>query len=360
MKTKILFFFFFFFLYFVGGSAAWTVDNNPNSPAQYSDLQLAIDNAAIGDTILVAGSATSYGNITIDRQLTIIGAGYHNQYGDISDINHLYFIRQNASSSADGSKIMGFDIYYIEINGWFSGGTIANQGISNVIIERCYFKYVNFNDSYCKYSKDTIRNCIINSYYIDFNNVNSSEYDSIFIHNNIFDGSYISQNDVNYGLENVFIRNNVFINRTNYAFYNINSAVIENNIFYASEPHGTSGCTNSVFNNNITYYCSDNTIPYGTNTGANNFVNSDPKFENYPIAGGEFDYSYDFHLKTGSPGLNAGTDVTNIGIYGGSLPFEVGANPTIPQVTEINFIDGVSSAPIGGTINVNFKAKKQD
>ena len=91
MKTKILFFFFFFFSYFVGNSTVWTVDNNSNSPAQYSDLQLAVDNAAIGDTILVAGSTTSYGDITLDRKLTIIGAGYHNQYGNISYIHYLNF-----------------------------------------------------------------------------------------------------------------------------------------------------------------------------------------------------------------------------------------------------------------------------
>lgn len=360
MKTKIIFFLFCIFSYFASCATVLTVDNTTDSIAQYSDLNLAIQDATTGDTILVAGSAISYGDIILDRQLILIGAGYHNQYGEVPNIDYLRLNRQNASVSASGSKIMGFDIYFVYLNGTFSSGDINSQGISNVVVERCYINYLDFDDYNSTYSKDTIRNCIINDDYVNFSHTSSSVYDSVCIHNNIFDGSYISQSDADYVLEDVFIRNNIFINRTDRALYKINGAVIENNIFYASEPHGDYECVNSVFNNNITFNCSDNTIPYGSNTGTGNIINTDPNFVNYPFAGGEFDYSYDFHLDTGSPGINAGTDGTNIGIDGGPLPFDVGANPAIPQVTEINFIDGVSSAPIGGTINVNFKAKKQD
>ena len=82
-------------------------------------------------------------------------------------------------------------------------------------------------------------------------------------------------------------------------------------------------------------------------------------FVDYPLEGGALSYSYDFHLQTGSPAVNAGTDGTDIGIYGGMLPFEVGANPYFPQMMEITLPSG-SSVPAGGTLNVHFKAKKQD
>src|SRR5690348_3604854 len=54
-----------------------TVDNNANSPGQYSGLQTAINSAAPGDTLYVSGSVTSYGNVTINRRLTVIGTGYN-------------------------------------------------------------------------------------------------------------------------------------------------------------------------------------------------------------------------------------------------------------------------------------------
>jgi hypothetical protein len=58
-----------------------TVSNNPDIPAQYNSLQATIDAASAGDTILVAGSASSYGNITIGKKLVVYGAGYNNPYG---------------------------------------------------------------------------------------------------------------------------------------------------------------------------------------------------------------------------------------------------------------------------------------
>ena len=41
-------------------AATITVSNNFNSPAQYTDIQEAVDAAASGDTILIAGSPTTY------------------------------------------------------------------------------------------------------------------------------------------------------------------------------------------------------------------------------------------------------------------------------------------------------------
>ena len=48
-----------------------TVDNNVNSPADYTDLQTAIDAATAGDTIYVAGSNTTYGAKNVTKKLNI-------------------------------------------------------------------------------------------------------------------------------------------------------------------------------------------------------------------------------------------------------------------------------------------------
>ena len=149
-------------------------------------------------------------------------------------------------------------------------------------------------------------------------------------------------------------KNNLFINKVSNCFSIVYNMIIENNIFYGAEPQGGTGC---VFNNNITYMCINNTIPGSGNLGSGNLVNMDPQFVNYPVAGGAFSYSYDFHLKSSSPGKNAGTGGTDIGIYGGIMPYEVGANPHFPQMMEISLPNG-SSVPAGGVLDVFFKAKK--
>lgn len=332
-----------------------TVSNNSNSPGQYTSLQTAINDSNDGDTILVAGSSTSYGDIDINRPLTIIGAGYHNPYGNKSILHYVDFIRINADNSASGSFISGFEVYQLRFYGTFSGGNINTQGIDDVTVERCNItSSIYFGSDYSTYSNDTIRNCILQL--LDFYSYTHSVWDTIVVHNNIFNGNYIDGH-TSIDLSDVFLRNNLFINRTTSVFDNVKNMVLENNIFYKAEPTGCSGCT---FNNNLTYYNSNNTIPYGDNVGSGNIVDDDPVFVNYPATGGAFSWDHDFHLEATSPAIGTGTTGNDIGIYGLPLPYEVGVNPRIPQMIEITFQNGVSSVEKGGDLNVNFKAKKQD
>ena len=130
--------------------------------------------------------------------------------------------------------------------------------------------------------------------------------------------------------------------------------VVENNIFYAAYPTGGSGC---AFTKNIGYMCPD--MPGTGNIGSGNMNSTNPLFVNFPLLGAAFSWSYDFHLQATSPGKNAGTDGTDIGIYGGMLPLEPGTNPHFPQMMTLTLPSG-SSVPAGGTLNVHFTAKKQN
>ena len=57
-------------------AATLTVDNNPGSVAMYTGIAAAYEDAEIGDTILVAGSATSYGTLNVYKKLNWVGPGY--------------------------------------------------------------------------------------------------------------------------------------------------------------------------------------------------------------------------------------------------------------------------------------------
>lgn len=340
----------------------WTVSNNPNSPGQYTNLQTAINNSSQGDTILVAGSGTSYGSISIPWQLTLYGAGFHNPYGSNTTVEDVSLNNTNTGLGSSGSKISGFRLIGIlNFNGGFTGGNSSNQVIDSVIIERCAFydtyDGVKFNNY--SYTGDTIRNCYFsvsgNYDNVEFNY--TATYNNIVFHNNLFEEAQIrSTNTPSAGrYATVFFKNNLFINRTSNAFSNMKEIVLENNIFYKHAPQGCSQCT---FTKNLTYQNNDNLIPYGDNIGSGNFVNTDPEFVNYPFLGGAHSWTYDYHLEVTSPIIGQATDGSDIGIYGGPLPVEFGSNPPIPQMTELTL--PASSVPVGGTLNVNFKAKKQD
>ena len=105
------------------------VSNRTNSGAPYSSISDAISAAEDGDTIMVDGSNTSYGNITITKRLVLIGPGYLlNENGVIAEGSPSAMLGTVTSNynGAAGSIIMGFDIK--------SGVTLSQP---NMVITRC-------------------------------------------------------------------------------------------------------------------------------------------------------------------------------------------------------------------------------
>jgi len=334
-----------------------TVSNDPKAPAQYTSIQTAINNSLDGDTIMVYGSATVYPDITVDREIVMIGAGYRNPYGSNSTINNVYLDGKNlVGFTASDSKISGFRITNI----YFYGHTNSSKIMEGVLIERCWVNYVDFNQATVTYRNDTVRNCFVTGSGLY---VSNGTIENIQFHNNILDNSRIG--DASYYLpishDSVYVRNCVFLNRSgNSIFSYASDFTIENCIFYAAEPQG---CTNCAFNNNITYLNTNNDLVGSPgnpgSVGSGNVVNENPLFVSYPLIGGAYSFSYDLNVEN-TNAVDGGTDATDMGIHGGMLPYTPGANPSIPQMTEISFPSDASSVKAGGTLEVTFKAKKQD
>ena len=322
-----------------------TVDNSANSSGAFKELPAAINAAAVGDTIHIIGSNTSYGNITISKRLTLLGSGYNppNQLGLKSQVGTIILGVNSIGNNISSTKISGLLINQITYN--------FNSLIGNITIERCE---ITGTISMPNANGDgwTLQNNIINSISIN-NNA------SCAIRNNIIK-SFISNSNE----PSVAILNNLFVNQTNTGnvFANVQHAIIINNIFYKGR--SPQGCTLSDFRNNITFLTSNNALPYGNNSGSNNQVNVDPQFANAP--NGPFQFDYDYRLTSGSPGQNAATDGTDIGIYGSSRPFPIGgpvpyltsAPPRVPQVMELNILN--STLPQGTPLNFQVIARKQN
>jgi len=322
-----------------------TVSNNPNAVAQFNNIPAAIAAASAGDTIYVAGSPNNYGNITIDRKLVIIGAGFGNPAtptGYSTTLNYIYIDSAN-SVSTSGTRLIGFNAYSVD----YVGG--HNYPV-NISIERCSFSYI-----YPRANGWQIINCFISG---DIN-VNNSAFTKIY--NNII-YSYIQNN--NSSISNLIIDHNDFIGASQGGLYDVDYAIISNNLFWQT---GTlaNNSTFNTFSNNMSFISSGSTItfPNGTtdgqnNNGSGNFNSTDPKFVNLNSTYSGNYWTQDFHLLPASTAKGAATDATDIGIYGGLYPWvnNLGVS-NIPQIIQFNIAN--PNVATNGTLNVTVKAIKQ-
>ncbi|MBS1559418.1 MAG: hypothetical protein JST69_11905 [Bacteroidetes bacterium] len=349
MKTPI--FTFLLFASLVAQATIRTVSNDINKPAQYPDIPPAVAAASAGDTIYVNGTQYTYSDITINKRLVLIGAGYNvpNQFNLISAINNIYFFKDAGINDGSGSVITGFKV----------GGSIAmgsgSLGITNIKIFRNQITYITMGGC----TNWTIYNNLFNAY---VNGQNSSS--SILIQNNIFTAGSVT----NFNQPSVIIDHNLFINTT--GLQTLQFVIITNNIFTSSSSTAVwYNVTQCTFNNNmsvsstISTYTPTNSFLANNNTGGSNQVGVNPAFVN-DADFNNYNNTFNYRLTSGSPGHNAATDASDIGIYGGSYPFPSGGAPgsgydtsplpPIPQVNSVN-IQNASVLP-GQQLQVNVTA----
>ncbi|MFC2111527.1 hypothetical protein ACFLQ5_03660, partial [Bacteroidota bacterium] len=285
-------------------------------------------------TIYVQGSSIVYPDFHIKKRLHIIGVGIkptsNYLYGYPSTVDRVYFDTINYISGASGSIIEGMSITRI----------YAYTGCKNIIIRRNKLGY--------SISLTNIVNLLFHNNIAQSLAISGST--NVLIMNNIFYGS------ISTGSTTTIISNNIFINTG--AFSGCANSTITNNIFYYS---AVTGATFSNFSNNIGYGISTNVLQ-GSNSGSGNF-SADPKFV-YKYTGNAYSDLDNYHLQSISPCKNAGTDGTDIGIFGGQYPFPESAllnyphliTPMIPVMQEL--IIQNASVPANGTLNFSVKAYK--
>lgn len=397
ITQKVLLLFFTFSLVLLCSSssiaAVRTVSNNPQSPGQYTDLQVACNTAAPHDTIYVTGSITSYGTITVTKPLVLIGSGaLPNRDRDVhvhsSKLNFVYFgFSTTDTLSGHGSKIVGFDIGNLV----FLRNQANSLAVGSIRVERNRIMLVNFqwnNSDIPSHAGVIIRNNIINAVVGHYN----AKLGGVWITNNVF--TNINNNTVhisdlgNFTDGILVIANNIFLNGY---IYDVNRASIYNNIFYKSNNNGNNlvpldmpngNPHYNVISHNLFYSLSNSystsSIINGSNTGGNNLLNIDPLFVAFdPTWDGLGSYTYqipttnfiNLNLQSSSPCLGVSSaDGTQMGIYGGTAPYIEGypANsrfryfrmPDIPVILDMN-IKNTAILP-NGTLNVELKARKQN
>lgn len=306
----------------------WTVSNANGNPAQFSTIAAAIDSATAGDTILVAGSQTAYGNINTAKSLTFIGAGHHpqKQFQFATTINQMEI-------SASNVNFLGFNC-----------GTIyVYNNRQNTRIEFCQ------TPDLIVYSGVT--NCFLKNNLINGRIYLYGGTSNVLISNNVL--RYVESNGgVQSGL---LIKNNVF--RTNpISIYSLNGAIITNNIMYrVSASSVLSNVVNCTINNNITFStggASPITNGGASNSYSDNLENVDPLFVSFDATNTPAHY----RLQSGSPAKTGGTAGSEMGVYGGGATFSMTGEPPVPVVRSFDIL--TSSVQSGGSLLINMTASK--
>ena len=329
-----------------------TVSNALNSPGQYTSLQAAIDSAVTGDTIYVHPG--SYGNITINKRLTIIGAGFNpqGQFTNVATVAQVTLDKFVPTTSASGTKLIGLNIGYIYQK------PLEQFQIDSILIERC--RFFTSTTSFILGNYWTLRNNLF-VWTTTSGSIDVNFYNYILFENNIFSSPAYSYQIQRSNKSTVFFVNNLFTghyDNTN-QFSSVSYARFENNIFFGKSPNQA---TNSDFAKNIFYGNSNNNLNPSSN-GVGNMSSVDPQFTSMPIDNTMYQFSYtnDYRLKATSPGKNAGTDGTDIGIFGGQRPMPLNVititgEPQIPQIYYM-FLQNSVIDP-NTPLNVTIKARK--
>jgi len=340
-----------------------TVSNNPDRPGQFADVNSAIAAAVADDTIYVHGSQFTYADFTISKRLVVIGAGYNsnNQFNFPTRVNTIFLTRDTGLQNSSGSVITGFLIISHIQNTGVPGPTnitIFRNQVNNTIFIYNPGNGGNFGSGWVIY------NNLINTIQGGSSGSTSSSASNITIQNNIISGVING-----FSVSSVLIDHNVFLSSGSLTtlFY----STITNNIFVRTTGDLMNGSVNfNTFNNNLSNLTTigpsapTNSFAGGSNTASGNFVAVDPQFVSVTNLN-TYSTTANYRLAPASAVRNAGTDGTDLGIYGGARAFPSGGAagsgfdtsplPPIPQVTEVNILNATLQP--GTPLNVNVKAK---
>lgn len=285
---------------------------NADGPQVYGTFTAALAAIQHGDTLYLPGGNFNAGNISINKKITLIGAGHYPEYSEASGRT---LITGNITllEGADSSQFHGF---YLSGNiQW--GSTPSNQTVNKVTISRCNVSDIRLN--YGGGSPSTSEQILISENVVR-GSIVGRDAQNVLIEKNIV-------NNIGYFNNNLMITNNViFVKPGNFCLEYITSSTIQNNVimgggiylFYSSS-------ANTVQNNLFV-------SAYSAGTDNIDKQEISTIFMNY--SGDAFSYDHDFHIKESSPGKGAGTDGTDIGIYGTITPYKNGAVPFNPHITD--------------------------
>ena len=305
-------------------------------------MQDAITASVNDDVIYVVPSIINYGNIVIDKGITIFGIGIRSDK-DLGAKSIVTRIDIDASNVRVSGMISTEFVYL--------GNNSNSVTLSNIVIENCRIqRLLQTLDGTVALGNVLIRNSLIVGFSqaVQFYTVSNIT----FSNNVVYTSTSTSWKTVRANTVNFY--NNLFISDgAGYTILEAINCVFDHNIFFGTRAAVGSNSTGNVWDDNLSFGGVSTTFSDGSffnTTNNGNVENQDPLFVNMPL-GTTWSDAYDFSLQAGSPALNV--NGTDIGPSGGPTPFDFEGNvlPLIQTVTMPAII------PVNTDLPVTIKAK---
>lgn len=323
-----------------------TVDNNINSSANFTSLQLAINSAEDNDFIYLYPSELSYGDCTINKKVHLRGIGHAPEVsnGIAATVGIISYLNSTPSMNAmaSGGSISGLVISSISL-------PTANN-INNITVENNKIGNIgspNNNDNW------VIRGNIFS------NTIGvGPACNNWLIINNFFD---LGPNFAFSGLRNdTTVSNNIFVlpsSSTSFNIFTNSFCIASNNIFIAQNAAVASvnvaaSGSNVILSNNLSFNTAGTTLSALPGTG--NYNNTNPSFVSITPST-NFNYSIANNYQISNTAL-VGTDGTPIGIFGLNFPFNNrGYSFSMPYIESMTILN--PTIAINGTLQIDVTAK---
>mgnify|MGYP001810333797 CR=1 FL=1 len=323
MKTEIIVLIAFVFVLTTNASI-WRVSKDATYLPHFSEIQVAIDSASVGDTIYVYPG--SYNNIAISKLITIIGSGYfhiENTKDSLTRITTDINIHQiNFNKGSDYSSLIGMAMHN---SGHDSGGLYIESANNIALIGNRITSLVINNSNLINIQRNYITGRTYRA--IDGGNSKNLIFSNNIIHTSLgFDGNsdvilknnYIG-GDVN--VTNSMLENNILMGQN----FSISSSWEQYNVF-------KTGCNLATISGKSTFATYQEVFP--TNPAADNF-----------------------QLLANSAAKGKGNGGVDCGPFGGLQPYCLSGVLAIPSIVSL-YGEPQVSAESGLKVRVKVKSNR--
>jgi hypothetical protein len=289
-------------------AAIWTVDNNTSRPADFRTIQEAIDAAAVGDTLMIAGSSVNYGAFLLTKRLNIKGPGDTPTAGKVTVENTNGFsanlTRVTDTMSPDNGRNAG-------------GSVIEGIYLQGVLDVGASCSFVSFKRLHCSNNIDIrgagamVINCRAFSFLI-LQGANTSVVGT--------QAKVIQPRAEQILIDNCIIGENT---QAGSPISSSNTPTLRSTILISNSAVGTSPYSGATF---------DHCMAIGNAALPSGNGNVSLPISQY---GNVFTMTSSVVLKPGGPAVGTGKNGVDMGMYGGSNPYIDGYIPALPRITEI-------------------------
>lgn len=305
-----------------------TLSHEGTITTYYSASALSDAYSAAVDGDLITLSSGTFNAVDIDKRLTIRGAG----------------MEPNSATGTLPTIISGdFYLYKdnVTLEGIYHNSTITCRN-NDVTFIKCRFKNIrNYFDS--KMKNFNFINCRVAAL------LKTSLEASITCVNSIINYPENAKKS-----SSSFIFTNCIVSRGNWGGQEFYRSTMTNCIYIENNVNNPLDASHNLYNT-ICVYANKNevnllaNVSNGTSTEVEGFSNVFSTFANFT---GEFPDSEKFGLTDNAKATYLGLDGTEVGIYGGAMPFD--PTPTGPQITKCNV---ASKSTADGKLSVDIEVK---